>query len=263
MIKAQDQFAVTTEGKLFAKNADITGKITTDLLTANGGNIKDITGENITVKSGEFTGTLKATTGTIGNWELNVEITELDAKKRKLSAIRNTNGNAAIEVKCNGKYAGIKSSSGSAFYAGANGPANGGDGKTSTAAFSVSHDGILYASGATITGNSTFKGTLDAAGGTFSGKLDAVDGTFTGTLSGVDGDFTGTITADKLVLGKMEWTSDGWTYTDDKKYDGGGKQCFKFDTPWSAKTYWAKFINGIFWGVVPGDKPSGFTDVAK
>lgn len=249
VIKAGKNFAVTKEGKLYANNADITGDITTDNLTANGGNIKNITGDNITVNTGTFNGTIKATTGTIGKWELNKSITEADAN-RTLSAIYNASGNAAVEVHTGSKYAGIKSSSGSAFYAGASKHANG----ASDAAFSVSHDGKLVASGATIKGSSTFAGTLDAAGGTFKG-----------TLSGVDGDFKGTVTAEKLVLGNMSWTSSGWAYSDGQKYGGNGKQAFLFDMPNDWGSYWATFINGLFWGVYKdsGDRepPLGFKEV--
>ena len=52
-------------------------------------------------------------------------------------------------------------------------------GAWSDANFRVTGNGKLYASGAVISGSSTFKGTLDGASGTFSGTLSAVSGSFT------------------------------------------------------------------------------------
>jgi hypothetical protein len=48
-------------------------------------------------------------------------------------------------------------------------------------------------------GNATFAGNLNAAGGTFSGNLSAAGGTFTGTLQGVDGTFSGTLSGNTIT----------------------------------------------------------------
>jgi hypothetical protein len=116
-------------------------------------------------------------------------------------------------------------------------------------------------SGATLSGGSIDGSTI--TGGTLS----------IGTKDAFSVNSAGDISANTLIIrgtgsngqGGLKWTSGGWMYIDSTycSFGGTGKQCFKFDTPWSAKTYWAKFINGIFWGVHEGtSKPSGFTDVA-
>lgn len=118
----------------------------------------------------------------------------------------------------------------------------------------------------TITATGTIKGATLEGSTIDGGTLDIGDGAFTVT----DG---GDISANTLIIrgtgsngqGGLKWTSGGWMYIDSTycSFGGTGKQCFKFDTPWSTKTYWAKFVNGIFWGVHEGtSKPSGFTDVA-
>ena len=66
--------------------------------------------------------------------------------------------------------------------------------------FSVSNSGYLIASGATIKGNSTFSGALNAATGTFAGSLSAATGTFSGTLSASGGSF-GHITGGSISIG--------------------------------------------------------------
>lgn len=64
--------------------------------------------------------------------------------------------------------------------------------------FSVDGTGKLTASGAVITGDSTFRGTLNGATGTFSGNLDAAGGIFAGELSAATGSFTGTLTSSSI-----------------------------------------------------------------
>ena len=74
------------------------------------------------------------------------------------------------------------------------------DGSFKSGNFSVSKAGAISATGGTftnitVTGSSSFSGSLSGATGTFAGNLSAAGGTFKGTLSAASGSFSGTITA--------------------------------------------------------------------
>lgn len=112
----------------------------------------------ITATSGSFTGTITASEGKIGNWTI--------------SSGAITNG--VTELKADGSF---KSGN-----------------------FSVSKAGAISATGGTftnitVTGSSSFSGSLSGATGTFAGNLSAAGGTFSGTLKAASGSFSGTITA--------------------------------------------------------------------
>lgn len=64
-----------------------------------------------------------------------------------------------------------------------------------SAPFRVYNNGTIIATQATITGDGTFSGALNAATGSFKGSLDAATGTFKGALSAATGTFSGDISA--------------------------------------------------------------------
>lgn len=117
----------------------------------------------IYASNGTFSGTVTASNGNIGNWSLNSRVYEADAK-RNLYGLTAYNTLAAVEVSYDGKYTGMKSSSGSAFYAGASNPANGGG----VCAFSVSHTGHMQASDVSITGGTISLNGITMKTGTIS-----------------------------------------------------------------------------------------------
>lgn len=120
----------------------------------------------LTATNAVITGQITASSGQIGNWSLNSTVHEADVNKYLYGIV--AEGNAIVQVSSGGKYAGIKSTPGSAFYAGASSPANGGG----ACAFSVSHSGQLKASDVEITGgtitlnNVRFRSAGFTAGGT-------------------------------------------------------------------------------------------------
>lgn len=99
--------------------------------------------------------------------------------------------------------------------------------------FAVRTDGILFAKGAVITGDSKFSGKLEAATGSFKGSLDAATGSFKGSLDAATGTFNGDISAASGIF-------KGAVYT-------------------ISKEGWWKMGDGIIWGMA-GQTVGGDTD---
>lgn len=143
----------------------LSGKtITGGSINIGNGNFVVTSGGVLTAKSGDFTGKIISTSGSIANWDIDTNTIKKITTKDNKSII------TGIQQPNNGTYA---------FFAGTYNGSNFGD-----CEFRVTHTGKLYASNAYISGDSTFSGNLSAAGGTFSGKLSAVSGTFTSLSAG-------------------------------------------------------------------------------
>lgn len=127
------------------------------LVTANN-NFKVLLDGSIEATNGKFSGTVTATSGKIGTWDIN--------------------STGLVAQDSNGKWTGLRLPSGEskayAFFTGAT--SNNGSGAT----FIAYSDGSLYASNATIVGNIT------ATSGTFTGTINASNGTIAGFNIGTD-----------------------------------------------------------------------------
>ncbi len=221
------RFTVDSKGALSATGAKISGDI-----TATSGSFS---GE-LKAATGSFSGSITATGGTIAGWKIGTgapglptgataiynEITGEDGIKYSIGMQSNFSSTGNINffvksqknsssdwedifyVKNNGK---LKATNAeiegtiSASTISASSITNGTYGASSTG-FSLTSDGHLYASGATIYGaihatSGSFSGELKAATGTFSGSLSAAKGTFSGELKAATGTFSGSLSAAK------------------------------------------------------------------
>ena len=161
-------FKVSSKGLLEASNAVIYG--------------------TIYASSGTFSGSITASSGNIGNWSLNSSVYESDAK-RYLYGLTAYNTLAAIEISYDNKYTGMKSSSGSALYVGADAPANSG----SSCAFSVDHYGKMKASNVEITGGTlTLNGIKMRAYSFYMSGVGTISGLAIGNYF-IGGKYTGSI----------------------------------------------------------------------
>ena len=163
---------INTTG-LIAENISgttITGKtISGGSLNINNRFIVDTSGNLTANANAKITGEITASSGSItGNLTVSGSLTH-------------TSGNYSVTLrgvqsnKSNGVFYITDKSSGSNVYP-----------------FIVNGDGSFRATKATISGDSTFGGTLNAADGTFKGTLSAVDGSFTELKAGISS-FTETI----------------------------------------------------------------------
>ena len=189
-------------GKLYSKNAEITGTIHA---TAGefSGELKAATGTfagELSAATGSFSGTLSAAKGTFAG--------DLSAAKGTfagtLSAVDGTfKGN--LEA-AGGTFKGNLSAAGGTF-AGELSAATGTFAGSLSAATGT-FQGKLEAATGTFKGSlakGTFAGDLSAAGGTFKGNLSAAKGTFAGDLSAAKGTFAGSLSAATGTFkGKLE-----------------------------------------------------------
>ena len=113
---------------------------------------------------GIFSGTIYASGGSIGNWQI------------KNNRLQTENG--SVYLGTDGFKVGDK--------------------------FNVDSDGTLHASGASIDGHGTFSGNIYAEDGEFKGIIYARDGEFTGVIHARDGEFSGTITATGGSIGGIQ-----------------------------------------------------------
>ena len=163
-------------GKLYSKNAEITG--------------------TIHATAGEFSGELKAATGTFAG-ELSAATGSFSGT---LSAAKGTFAGDLSAAK--GTFAGTLSAVDGTF-------------KGNLEAAGGTFKGNLSAAGGTFAGElsaatGTFAGSLSAATGTFQGKLEAATGTFKGSLSAATGSFSGTLSA---ATGTFKGSLSGATIT--------------------------------------------------
>jgi peptidyl-tRNA hydrolase len=126
----------------------------------------NLTSDNIVIKSTNFSvdknGVITAKSGEIGGWTIGTyKIYGGDKNTGVCVMQRPTSTNTYV------------------FAAGGTNHEGYGD-----CPFRVRKDGKLYASGAEISGNSSFSGSLSAATGSFAGRLSAVTGTFTSLSAG-------------------------------------------------------------------------------
>lgn len=203
-------------GKLYSKNAEITGTIyatagefSGELKAATGtfaGSLSAATGSfsgSLSAATGSFAGTLSAAKGTFagtleavdGTFKGNLEAAG-GTFKGNLSAAGGTFAGELSAAK--GTFAGSLSAAKGTF-AGALSAATGtfkGELVAATGKFA----GELSAATGTFKGSlsaakGTFAGDLSAAGGTFKGNLSAAKGTFAGQLSAATGTFAGSLSA--------------------------------------------------------------------
>lgn len=149
-ITAKDFSATTITGKTIDGGAVSGATITGGSLNIGNGNFVVTSAGKLTAKSGEIAGNLTISgslTHTSGNYSV---------------TLRGVQSNKSYGV-----FYITDKSSGSNVYP-----------------FLVNGDGSFRATKATISGDSTFGGTLNAADGTFKGKLSAVSGTFTSLSAG-------------------------------------------------------------------------------
>lgn len=161
-------------GKLYSKNAEITG--------------------TIYATAGEFSGELKAATGTFAG--------ELSAATGSFSgSLAAATGSFAGSLSAaTGTFAGTLTAVDGTFKG--NLEAAGGTFKGNLSAAGGTFAGELSAATGTFAGSlsaatGTFKGALSAATGTFKGELSAATGTFAGALSAATGTFKGSLSAAK------------------------------------------------------------------
>ena len=121
---------------------------------------------------GVFSGTIHASGGSIGNWQI---------QNNRLEAV-DSNGNVNVYLSTDGLKVGDK--------------------------FKVDSDGTLHASGASINGHGTFSGHIEASSGTFHGDVYANNGEFNGVVNASSGTFRGTVYASAgEFTGKVTATS--------------------------------------------------------
>ena len=156
----------------------------------------NLTSDNIIIKSTNFsvdtTGKITATSGEIGGWTIGTS---------KIYAGDSSTGVCVVQ----------KPTSNTTFVFAAGGTSHS---AYKDCPFRVTKAGKLYASGAEISGSSTFSGSLSAASGSFKGTLSAVSGSFT-TLTAGDSKFTSkyiTINAgsNKGYIKIGDPSDDGW-----------------------------------------------------
>ena len=171
---ANNNFGVTTSGKLYANNADIAGKIvadsgkignwnitngaikySNDVYLGSDGTIKfknfTVDGNgNVSATSANINGTIVTGNGSIGDWTIG-PFRETDGGTT-ISGLTNYSGNGGIEIlNSSGKYSGLKGTGSWFLYAGSSNSANNGTG-AGQAKFRVSHNGQMSCSDVDITG---------------------------------------------------------------------------------------------------------------
>ena len=228
-----DKFRVTTSGELYAKDVNISGKITASSIT-NGTCGAGSIGFSLTNN-----GTLSASGATIRG-DITATHLTLDGCKLPYSSVSET-PDLTVYIAKDGKI----------------GKGSFSEGASANAAFQVSSNGLLEAKNAIIYGTiyaseGKFGGTLDAADGTFSGSLNAAKGSFNGDISAATGTFTGgieakrgsiggfTIKQNELLSGEFKLTPSGGTTTVElpiprPTLDDNGH--LTFTTQWKITTY--------------------------
>lgn len=144
-----NNFKVDNNGNLTAKNANVTGTITTDNLTATNGSISNITGTNMTIQNGTIT------SATLSNCSISAAQinsgTLSSARIPNLSAGKITSGTMSAD-RISGGTLKIKDASGGEFSIGTD------TAHASTTGLNVGSAGILFGSQAAstqITGDSS------------------------------------------------------------------------------------------------------------
>lgn len=213
------QFSVDYQGKLIAKNANITGDIVANSLTLGSGALQysQISGTpnlNVYIKKDGTVGSTPSASTTGFKVSTNGLLTasnaviygDIYASGGTIAGYTIGDGGSfdnAIYKRVSGSSAkyevGMKASSGAtdlAFYV----KKSTDNWASNSNVFYINQSGKLYAQDADIKGtinatSGTFKGELNGATGTFSGSLSAATGTFAGSLSAATGTFKGSLSA--------------------------------------------------------------------
>ena len=188
-IKTTNVIAVNLQ----VKSANISGKITASQINTSGLIAENISAKTITGKTIDAC-TLSGVKGEIGGWTIG---------ENKIYGGTSSTGVCVMQ----------KPTADTTYVFAAGGTSHS---SYADCPFRVTKAGKLYATGAVISGSSTFSGSLSAASGTFKGTLSAVSGTFTSLTAGKS-----TFTARQVKIctpsGKA---SDGTIYIGDSGISG-------------------------------------------